>query len=58
MSELRGVGIGLGVAQGVVVRMTEALPAPENTPSTQGIDAERARAVSYTHLTLPTKRIV
>ena len=43
MSELRGVGIGLGVAQGVVVRMTEALPAPENTPSTQGIDAERAR---------------
>nr|WP_311245849.1 phosphoenolpyruvate--protein phosphotransferase [Microbacterium sp. WCS2018Hpa-23] len=43
MSELRGVGIGLGVAQGVVVRMTEALPAPENTPSTQGIDAERTR---------------
>ncbi len=43
MSELRGVGIGLGVAQGVVVRMTEALPAPENTPSTLGIDAERAR---------------
>ncbi|GAA1249312.1 phosphotransferase system enzyme I (PtsI) [Microbacterium phyllosphaerae] len=43
MSELRGVGIGLGVAQGVVVRMTEALPAPENTPSTQGVDAERAR---------------
>nr|WP_082488394.1 phosphoenolpyruvate--protein phosphotransferase [Microbacterium sp. Leaf159] len=43
MSELRGVGIGLSVAQGVVVRMTEALPAPENTPSTQGIDAERTR---------------
>ena len=43
MSELRGVGIGLGVAQGVVVRMTEALPAPENTPSTQGADAERTR---------------
>ncbi|MCS3443603.1 phosphoenolpyruvate--protein phosphotransferase [Microbacterium phyllosphaerae] len=43
MSELRGVGIGLGVAQGVVVRMTEALPAPDNTPSTQGVDAERAR---------------
>ena len=43
MSELRGVGIGLGVAQGVVVRMTEALPAPENTPSTQGVDAERSR---------------
>nr|WP_314843829.1 phosphoenolpyruvate--protein phosphotransferase [uncultured Microbacterium sp.] len=43
MSELRGVGIGLGVAQGVVVRMTEALPAPPETPSTQGADAERAR---------------
>ncbi len=43
MSELRGVGIGLGVAQGVVVRMTEPLPAPENTPSTQGVDTERAR---------------
>lgn len=43
MTELRGVGIGLGVAQGPVVRMTEALPAPENTPSTQGADAERSR---------------
>lgn len=43
MSELRGVGIGLGVAQGPVVRMTEALPAPDNSPSTQGADAERAR---------------
>ncbi|WP_312169896.1 phosphoenolpyruvate--protein phosphotransferase, partial [Microbacterium sp.] len=43
MSDVRGVGIGLGVAQGVVVRMAEALPAPENTPSTQGIDAERSR---------------
>lgn len=43
MSDLRGVGIGLGVAQGVVVRMTEALPAPEDVPSTHGADAERAR---------------
>lgn len=43
MSALRGVGIGLGVAQGPVVRMTEALPAPENTPSTAGAEAERAR---------------
>ncbi|MDH5156685.1 phosphoenolpyruvate--protein phosphotransferase, partial [Microbacterium sp. RD06] len=43
MSALRGVGIGLGVAQGPVVRMTEALPAPENVPSTAGADAERAR---------------
>lgn len=43
MSELRGVGIGLGVAQGPVVRMTEAMPAPENIPSTLGADAERRR---------------
>lgn len=43
MSELRGVGIGLGVAQGPVVRMTEALPAPDQTPSTVGAEAERAR---------------
>ncbi|HCS60518.1 MAG TPA: PTS sugar transporter, partial [Microbacterium sp.] len=41
MSELRGVGIGRGVAQGPVVRMAEALPAPENAPSTVGADAER-----------------
>lgn len=43
MGELRGVGIGLGIAQGPVIRMTEALPAPEQTPSTIGADAERAR---------------
>ncbi|WP_309102455.1 phosphoenolpyruvate--protein phosphotransferase [Microbacterium sp.] len=44
MSVLRGVGIGLGVAQGPVVRMTEASPPPENAPSAIGADAERARA--------------
>lgn len=44
MSELRGVGIGLDIAQGPVIRMTEALPAPEKTSSTIGADAERARA--------------
>lgn len=43
MSELRGVGIGLGVAQGPVVRMAEALPAPDDTPSSIGAEAERAR---------------
>ncbi len=43
MTELRGVGIGLGVAQGPVERMSEALPAPENTPSARGADAERSR---------------
>ncbi|WP_417510721.1 phosphoenolpyruvate--protein phosphotransferase [Microbacterium sp.] len=44
MTELRGVGIGQGVAQGPVVRMADALPAPEKTSSTAGTDAERARA--------------
>lgn len=43
MSTLRGVGIGLGVAQGPVVRMTEAMPAPEQTPSTRTADEERTR---------------
>ncbi|GAB3634168.1 phosphoenolpyruvate--protein phosphotransferase [Microbacterium shaanxiense] len=44
MTELRGVGVGRGIAQGPVVRMAEPLPAPENTPSTIGADAERTRA--------------
>lgn len=44
MGILRGVGIGSGVAQGPVVRMAEALPAPEDTPSSIGPDAERTRA--------------
>src|SRR5690554_3600491 len=44
MTELRGVGIGRGIAQGPVVRMAEALPAPEKTPSTAGADTERTRA--------------
>lgn len=34
MSELRGVGIGLGVAQGPVARMADPLPAPSDVPST------------------------
>ena len=32
MTELRGVGIGLGVAQGPVARMAEPLPAPGDAP--------------------------
>lgn len=44
MTELRGVGVGRGIAQGPVVRMAEPRPAPENTPSTIGADAERTRA--------------
>lgn len=44
MSILRGVGIGQGVATGTVVRMAEALPAPERQASDVGADAERARA--------------
>jgi len=50
MPALRGVGIGQGVATGPVRRMAEALPAPENTPSSAGADAERARvaeAISF-----------
>jgi phosphotransferase system enzyme I (PtsI) len=43
MSELRGVGIGLGVAQGPVARMAEPLPAPEDVPSTRTPDDELAR---------------
>lgn len=44
MPEIRGVGIGLGVAQGPVARMSEPLPAPGDEPSTIGADAEKARA--------------
>lgn len=43
MSELRGVGIGLGVAQGPVARMAEPLPAPEDTPRTRSAQDESAR---------------
>ena len=43
MSEIRGVGIGLGVAHGPVARMTEAPPAPENTPSALTPEEERRR---------------
>ncbi len=43
MSELRGVGIGLGVAQGPVARMADPLPAPSDAPSTLTPDEELAR---------------
>src|SRR6188474_2272945 len=43
MAELRGVGIGLGVAQGPVARMAEPLPAPSDGPSTLSIEEETAR---------------
>lgn len=44
MTTLRGVGIGQGIATGPVVRMAEALPDPDQHPSTLGADAERERA--------------
>ncbi|MCR2785178.1 MULTISPECIES: phosphoenolpyruvate--protein phosphotransferase [unclassified Microbacterium] len=44
MTELRGVGIGLGVAQGPVARMSEPLPAPADTASEQEPEQERERA--------------
>lgn len=43
MSELRGVGIGLGVAQGPVARMADPLPAPSDVPSTLTPAEELAR---------------
>lgn len=43
MSELRGVGIGLGVAQGPVARMAEPLPAPDDVASTLSQEEELTR---------------
>ncbi|TDN87844.1 phosphoenolpyruvate--protein phosphotransferase [Microbacterium sp. BK668] len=43
MTQLRGVGIGLGVAQGPVARMAEPLPAPGDGPSTLSVEEETAR---------------
>ncbi|MDZ8171020.1 phosphoenolpyruvate--protein phosphotransferase [Microbacterium xanthum] len=44
MAQLRGVGIGLGVAQGPVARMAPPVPAPEDTPSALSVEDETARA--------------
>lgn len=43
MTELRGVGIGLGVAQGPVARMAEPFPPPSDQPSALGAQAETTR---------------
>ncbi|MEJ1156226.1 phosphoenolpyruvate--protein phosphotransferase [Microbacterium marmarense] len=43
MTEIRGVGIGLGVAQGPVARMAEPLPAPSDAPRTSSQTEEAAR---------------
>jgi phosphotransferase system enzyme I (PtsI) len=43
MAQLRGVGIGLGVAQGPVARMAAPLPAPGDAPSTSSVAEETAR---------------
>ncbi|WP_394278908.1 phosphoenolpyruvate--protein phosphotransferase [Microbacterium sp.] len=43
MTELRGVGIGLGVAHGPIARMAAPLPAPEDSPSTATPEEETAR---------------
>lgn len=43
MTELRGVGIGLGVAQGPIARMAEPLPAPKDAKSDLSIEEETAR---------------
>ncbi|MET0673727.1 MAG: putative PEP-binding protein, partial [Microbacterium pygmaeum] len=46
MTELRGVGIGLGIAQGPIARMAEPLPAPADSPSERSADEERARVTA------------
>ncbi|WP_434970823.1 phosphoenolpyruvate--protein phosphotransferase [Microbacterium sp. bgisy207] len=43
MAQLRGVGIGLGVAHGPVARMAEPLPAPQDAPSALSVEEERTR---------------
>lgn len=43
MTELRGVGIGLGVAHGPVARMTTPAPPPTEAPSVLTAEQERAR---------------
>jgi phosphoenolpyruvate-protein phosphotransferase (PTS system enzyme I) len=42
--ELRGIGIGQGVAVGTVIRMPDPLPEPANSPSLLTPDAEGERA--------------
>ena len=42
--ELRGIGIGQGVAVGRVIRMSDPLPEPEDVPSTLTPEAEGGRA--------------
>ncbi|GAA4348379.1 phosphoenolpyruvate--protein phosphotransferase [Microbacterium rhizosphaerae] len=43
MSQIRGVGIGQGVAQGPIARMTPPLAAPIDEPATAGVEEETAR---------------
>ncbi|MEV5041808.1 phosphoenolpyruvate--protein phosphotransferase [Microbacterium sp. LMI1x-1-1.1] len=43
MTELRGVGIGLGVSHGPIARMAEPLPAPKDEKSARSADEETAR---------------
>ncbi len=44
MTQIHGVGIGLGVAQGPVARMAAPLPAPTDEQSAIGAEAETVRA--------------
>ena len=45
---IKGVGIGRGVAVGPVIRMAAPLPEPSDAPRAEGIDAETAE-VSLLH---------
>ncbi|WP_403023362.1 phosphoenolpyruvate--protein phosphotransferase [Salinibacterium sp. GXW1014] len=42
MRELRGVGVGRGIAAGPVLRMPDPLPEPDATPRTADAEAEKA----------------
>ncbi|MDT3317922.1 phosphoenolpyruvate--protein phosphotransferase [Microbacterium sp. KSW4-11] len=46
MTDLRGVGIGLGVSHGPVARMAEPLPAPKDEKSTLNAEEEKARVAA------------
>jgi len=43
MTELRGVGIGLGVSHGPIARMAEPLPAPKDEKSARSAEEETTR---------------
>ena len=53
---IKGVGIGRGVAVGPVIRMAAPLPEPSDAPRAEGIDAETFLTVNHALLGLPDAR--